>query len=199
MSVGTHKMDMWAEAEKCRTSKGTKTGETVVEITTSGVSVDIEVESGYVLEEAAMWIGKDKLPQKGHSYTSSPDHFPYKTERDGVHRFKFRYGKPHSVYFAMYAEVCETEEEETPAPTPVPVPTTTEPECVTAWAKGKKATCFKGMKNCWRDDSGVLGWTNQVRLGTESMDLLAGAKSCDGKHTTEVGEVEIDIDRHGWK
>ena len=49
------------------------------------VSVDIEVESGYVLEEAAMWIGKDKLPQKNHRYTSSPDDFPFKTGRDGVH------------------------------------------------------------------------------------------------------------------
>ena len=194
IGAGTESLELWAGAEKCETGRGELTGGAVVEVSDAGMQVTLETNRGWRMEEAAMWIGSDKLPAQSYGeYSASVEKFPYKTSREGLHRFRFRKGAmPASLYIAMHVEVCEVEEEEkekeerTPAPgrpTPTPSPEEEGPE--------PEEEC--GGVGAGQEGT-VLPWDAQLRaperVFRDRVDELCVARERDLRGCERGGEVQ---------
>ena len=81
------------------------------------MEVTLDIQDGWSLEKAWMWIGTGVLPVRSYRYSANPAHFPFSTQREGEHKFRFRSSSRTCLYFAVHVKVCR---ERTVAPTPLP-------------------------------------------------------------------------------
>jgi hypothetical protein len=74
-------MDLWAGAGQNDTTKGFKVGTVTVEVDGDCVTVTYEIDEGYSMTEAHLWVGDTPLPlivKKGIANpTSAPGQFPF--------------------------------------------------------------------------------------------------------------------------
>ena len=190
-------MELWAGATGCSMEGATHVGNVEVEVVSGAVVVTLHMLEGWTLVDAAIWVGKEKLPRTrtGH-YTLDPENFPLQTTEAGPHSFS---GPTQCVYIAIQAEVCNGEATTAPpSPSMTPVPSTQEPEptvppvvvqpgqCAPSWVRGAGVKCLKSTHN---DD---FGWTNRIS-GSETMEIWSGAEGCSTEGATLAGEVAVVV------
>ena len=136
----TERMEIWAAAGQCDTSKGTLVGYADVSYVNDRVKVTVSgLTAPWAMTVSQLWAGEDYLPLRNNRYVAAPGSFPDKqvvtADYDVHHTTAY-------VYVALHLDVCTSGTPPTPTagntdspagtpPTP-PTPTggeTTEP-CV---------------------------------------------------------------------
>ncbi|MBS3956339.1 MAG: hypothetical protein KGZ40_02225, partial [Clostridiales bacterium] len=81
LSEGSYEWDLYAGAGANILSNGTVIGKVYVDYEDGCVTVTYEVDEGYAIGEAHLWVGNDVLPKvkRGRTsvYTNAPGQFPY--------------------------------------------------------------------------------------------------------------------------
>ena len=108
---GIYTMDIYAGAAHCDTDKGELVGQVTVSYLNDEVYITYNLENGFVMSEAHVYVGCTPYPLKGKKETVAPGQYPYKSEFSDVSIYtigpidvsKIEGG----IYVIAHAVVCE--------------------------------------------------------------------------------------------
>lgn len=114
---GTYYFEIYAGAGQCDLWRGTLVGELTVDYNdvTGDVTVIYDMDSGWELYEAHVFVGCEMLPRKNDKFTVAPGQYGNIHEyMEGVSAdtFMVNVDCPNGIYVVAHAVVCEAEEEE---------------------------------------------------------------------------------------
>ncbi|MDT0622538.1 hypothetical protein, partial [Croceitalea vernalis] len=109
---GSYTLDFYAGAGQCVINADRKWGEVQVEFNNGMAKVTVNMDNGYVLNVAQMYIGGEKYPTKGNGMpTVAPGQYPYNSgELNEVSSYEFEevdVSTLDNVYIIVHGDVCE--------------------------------------------------------------------------------------------
>ena len=103
----TERMEIWAGAGQCVTSKGTLVGYADVSYVNNRVKVTVSgLTSPWVITKSDLWAGEGYLPYRRSKYVSSPGQFPDHQVKTAVYDV---YHTTTYVHVALHVDVCENQ------------------------------------------------------------------------------------------
>jgi hypothetical protein len=112
-SFGEYTMDLWAGAAHCDTSRGALVGTVTVNYTETEVTVTYNIDEGYVMSEAHVYVGCQPYPVKRRRNTVAPGQYPFNPTFTGnVQEYSVviendRENNRGGIYVIAHAVTCE--------------------------------------------------------------------------------------------
>ena len=112
---GTYTMDLYAGAGQCIISNGVKSGTVIVSYEAGKVVVEINLEPGFVMQQAHLYVGEDPYPvnPNNNKPTVAPGQYPYNAGTlNDVTSYKFEPSETFSgdIYVIVHAVTCFSEQ-----------------------------------------------------------------------------------------
>ena len=105
LGEGVYEFELWAAAGQNDLDKGTLVGTVHVTYLDGTLTVVIEMDDGFRLEDAHLWVGDTPLPETRRGYTAAPGQFGFSPEENDGSTFVVE-GLEGDIYIALHADVC---------------------------------------------------------------------------------------------
>jgi len=110
---GNYTMDLYSGAGQCNLSAGEKSGEVTVEYNNGSVSVSINLLSGFIMQEAQLYVGAERYPtRRNGTPTVAPGQYPQNSGAlNNVITYEFDAvdvsGINNGIYIIVHAVTCK--------------------------------------------------------------------------------------------
>uniref|UniRef100_UPI0024944CC7 T9SS type A sorting domain-containing protein n=1 Tax=Algibacter mikhailovii TaxID=425498 RepID=UPI0024944CC7 len=115
---GNYTLDLYAGAGQCNTGKGALVGNVIIEYSNEEVYITYNMNDGYVMNEAHVYVGCTPYPLKNGKETVAPGQYPFNPQGNLDHITTYTVGPidvsdvDAGVYVIAHAVTCEKQSED---------------------------------------------------------------------------------------